>query len=151
MVAISITGIKGVQGKLKNLANTPFLRPMLSEIGMYAMHRIKKRTLKGDDVNDISFKPYSVAYAKERAKAGFPVKPVDLSRSGSMLSAMTYDTKISSVDIFFMNTTDSTGARNPSKAFFLNKDREFFSLSETDIQGIMKIVSNYYDKLTKGI
>lgn len=149
MAMVELIGIRGLQSKLKRLRDTPFARPMLSEIGMFAMHRIKKRTLKGDDVNDISFKPYSVMYAKERAKAAFPVRPVDLTRSGSMLSAMTYDTNMNSVDIFFMNTTDPSGARNPAKAFFLQKDREFFALSGKDFKGILQIVDNYYKKVLK--
>lgn len=149
MAILSITGIKGLKRKIDYLASTPFLRTLMSEIGMFGMRAIKKRTLLGKEVEGIAFKPYSPQYAKQRAKEGFPIRPVDLSKTGSMLSAMTYDVGKNYVDIFFMNTTDPTGARNPAKAFYLNEDREFFALSEAETKKIQKIVNAYYKKALK--
>lgn len=147
---IKLTGIKGISRKITKLLDTPFMRRMLSDIGMFGLKRIKERTLSGEDAQGIDFKPYADQYAKERAKAGFPVKPVDLTRSGSMLSAMTYDTGKEHIDFFFMNTSDPTGAKNPEKAFYLQQDREFFALSKSDIKGMLKIVDKYYNKVIRG-
>lgn len=152
LVNIELTGLKGIRDKVKLLDDSPFLRFALGDIGMFIMRSIKKRTLIGEDVDGINFKPYSKKYAKERNKRGFPVKPVDLSRTGAMLSAMTYDTDRSSVDTFFMNTSGpkapgySNKTRNPEKAFYLNKDREFFALSGDEINDIVEIVEGYYNK-----
>ena len=149
-IKIKLTGIKGIQAKAKALQDTIFARPMMGDIGMFAMRAIKKRTLIGEDVNGLDFKPYNPMYAKERAKAGYSKKPVDLTRSGSMLSAMTADYDRNSVDIFFMNTSDpdpDNDTRNPAKAYFLHQDREFFALSLSDLKGIMQIVKKYYSKL----
>jgi len=156
MSTIELTGLKGLTRKITALRDAPFRDMMLGDIGMYAMTRIKRRTLKGEDVHGLDFTPYSKGYAVERGKRDFPVKPVDLTRTGSMLSAMTYDTNRDSVDIFFMNTQGPEAPgyknkeRNPAKAFFLHQDREFFELSQDDIKGIKDIVNDYYDKLTRG-
>ena len=147
MDTVRITGIKHLQKKVNKLKKTPFIRPMLGEIGMFSMHSIKKRTLSGEDVHGIAFKPYSKAYSLIRKKKGFPVRPVDLTRTGSMMSSMTYDVNRVSVDIFFMNTSDPSNVQNPKKAFFLQQEREFFALSKQDIQGIVQIVDNYYKRL----
>jgi len=146
-ITLTIDGLAGIKQKAKALENTAFARPMMGDIGFFAMRQIKARTILGEDVDGVDFKPYNPFYAKERAKDGYQVNFVDLTRTGSMLSAMTAEYDRNSVDIFFMNTTDSSGARNPEKAFFLNEDREFFALNQDDIKGIMKIVRSYYQKL----
>ncbi|MDA3788079.1 MAG: phage virion morphogenesis protein [Desulfobacula sp.] len=144
---ITLSGLTGIKGRIKALQNSAFATPMLSEIGMYAMHRIKKRTIKGQDADGIAFKPYNPLYAKERKKAGYQTSTVDLNRTGSMMSSMTYDSDSNSVDLFFMNTSDSTNTKNPAKAFFLQQERNFFALSSEDVKGIMLIVDNYYQRL----
>ena len=149
MVDIKLTGLKGIIKKAKALEDTIFAKMMMGDIGMFAMGRIKKRTIAGEDVDGIDFKPYNPMYANERVKAGYKKSPVDLTRTGAMLSAMTYDESKRSVNIFFMNTADENNVRNPAKAFWNNEDREFFALSDSDVKGIMKIVKRYYDKLMR--
>lgn len=146
---IKLTGLPNIRTILEHIHDTSFGYQMMGEIGMFAMFQIKKRTIKGQDVDGLSFKPYNPFYAKARVKDGYKPKPVDLTRTGSMLSSMTYESDKDSVDIFFMNTTDNTGARNPDKAFWNNEDREFFALSEDEVEGIMKIVDKYYRKVMR--
>ena len=146
---ITLTGLTGVIGKAKALENPIFAKPMMGDIGMFAMGKIKKRTIAGEDVNGLNSKPYNPMYAKERQKSGYKKTPVDLTRTGFMLSSMTYSESRSAVNIFFMNTSDENNVRNPAKAFWNNEDREFFGLSTSDIKGIMSIVHSYYNKLIR--
>lgn len=146
---IKLTGLPGIKTILEYMKDATFGFQMMGEIGMYAMFQIKKRTIKGKDVDGLVFKPYNPFYAKARAKDGYKQKPVDLTRTGSMLSSMTFDSDQNSANIFFMNTTDNTGARNPDKAFWNNEDREFFALSEDEVEGIMKIVDKFYRKIMR--
>ena len=146
---ITLTGLKSITTKLDALEDTIFSKTLMGDIGMFAMGRIKKRTIAGDDVYGIGFKPYNPLYAKERQKAGYSPSPVDLTRTGSMLSAMTYNESKRSVDIFYMNTTDTENTRNPAKAFWNNAEREFFALSNNDVEGITDIVNKYYRKLMR--
>lgn len=142
-----LTGIYGIKGRLKKIEKTIFAKQMMGDLGMFLMNAIKTRTIAGDDVHGISFKPYNPLYAKERQKAGYQTNHVDLTRTGSMLAAMNEDATSKQVEISFMNTNDPDGGNNPSKAFFLNEDREFFAISELETKQIMLIVDKYYHKI----
>lgn len=142
-----LSGIHGIKGRLKKIEKSIFAKQMMGDIGMFLMNAIKTRTIAGDDVNGISFKPYNPLYAKERVKSGYKAKPVDLTRTGSMLSAMNEDANSKQVEISFMNTNDPDGGNNPSKAFFLNEDREFFAISEIEVKQVMLIVDKYYQMI----
>lgn len=120
---------------------------LLEEIAQYAMFSIKKRTLAGKDVNEENFIPYSPRYMLIRASAGRPINKVDLFFTGSMQASMTSDITGNSVRLYFLNTKDRTGTSNPLKAFFLNEDRNFFALSENDVQEIINIVEEYIRNL----
>lgn len=147
MAFVELSGIRGIKGRIAKLTSSQLARPMLGEIGMFILLKIKKRTIKGEDVNGLDFIPYTPMYAKSRAKEGYSIKPVDLTKTGSMLSAMDYEYDDNSVDVFFKNTTDKFGGRNADKAFFLNENREFFALSDSDVKGIMVIVDEFYQQL----
>lgn len=144
-----LSGIHGIKGRVKKLEKTIFAKQMMGDIGMFLMYAIKTRTIAGEDVYGISFKPYHPLYAKERVKSGYKAKPVDLTRTGSMLSAMNEDATPTQVEVNFMNTRDPSGGSNPEKAFFLNEDREFFAISEEETKQIMLIVDKYYQKLMR--
>lgn len=144
-------GIHGIKGRMKKIEKSLFANEMMADIGMYALNAIKKRTLKGEDVNGSDFSPYSPKYALFRKKEGYQVDHVDLNWTGGMLASMTYETSKEGVHLFFMNTSDTRNSRvrNPEKAFYLNQDREFFALSSDDVNKIKDIVKDYYAKLMK--
>lgn len=119
----------------------------MTEIGLFAMTRIKSRTVEGEDVDGTPFKPYSPKYAMFRQEHGHPTNKVNLTFTGSMLSSMTFDPDADKVTLYFLNTTDEHGGRNPLKAFFLNQERRFFALSRKDIEDIVDIVERYYRRL----
>lgn len=121
----------------------------MSEIGEYMRFRIQKRTAEGEDVDGKAFEPYSPAYAAARSAAGHPANVVNLFFTGSMMSSMDFEISRDKVDLFFTNSTDPTGTRNPLKAYFLNQKRTFFALSEEDIQGVVDLVNRYYNRVIR--
>jgi hypothetical protein len=66
-----------------------------------------------------------------------------------MFASMTYDAKDSSVKVYFLNTTDKNDVKNPKKAYFLNKDRNFFALSPEDTKGINRIIERFARQLIR--
>ena len=142
-IVIDIKGIANIDQKLDEIVSVVQSKKLLSEIGSFELNKIKTRTLQGKDANGNDFDPYTDQYAKYREKAGYSTEPVDLFLTGSMSASMTFDTSGNQVELYFLNTTDKTGARNPLKAFFLNQDRTFFALSKEDIKQIKKIVQDF--------
>ncbi len=146
---VQIRGLEGLRKKLKQIDDGIFSKALMTEIGLFAQTSIKTRTLQGEDANNAMFTPYTPEYAVFRKLKGHPVNKVDLTFEGDMLASMTFDADSDQVDIFFLNTEDKKGIKNPVKAFFLNKKRNFFALSEDDIKDINKLVKNYYHRLVE--
>lgn len=146
---VEIRGLEGLKDKVKFIEDSIFSKALMTEIGLFSQTKIKVRTLEGTDADGSMFAPYSPKYAVFRKLKGHPVDKVDLTFTGSMLSSMTMDADKKRVDIFFLNTEDPTGTKNPLKAFFLNQKRNFFALSESDIKGIMRIVNQYYHRIVE--
>lgn len=144
---VDIRGLKGLKDKIDRIENSIFSKSLMSEIGLFSMTKIKERTLQGKDADNTTFAPYTPKYAILRQLKGFPINKVDLTRTGSLLSSMTFDPDNKQVDIYFLNTEDPSGGNNPLKAVGLSKKRNFFALSSEDINGIMKIATDYYHKL----
>lgn len=124
-------------------------RSLFVEVGEFMRFRIQARTAEGKDVDGKDFEPYSDAYKAYRTKTGHPSDKVNLFFTGSMLSSMDFEVSRKRVDLFFQNTSDPDGVSNPMKAFFLNENRTFFSLSDDDVKGIMAIINRYYEKLIR--
>jgi len=120
-------------------------KSLFAEIGEYIKTRIKLRTSAGKDFEGSPFKSYSERYKLFRAKGGYPTTTVDLFYSGSMMGSMTAVSKPTSVRIFFSAGTDENGVSNSGKAYWLNKDRNFFAYSQADL----KQVINMYVKRVK--
>lgn len=129
--------------------NDVFSEELLNEIGEYIKFKIKERTLEGRDVSGNAFTPYSDAYKAYREIHGRPTAWVDLFFTGSMQGSMTHEVDGNSgeVKVFFMNTQDKSGASNPEKAFYLNEERNFFGVSEEEIEEIRDIVQEYIEDL----
>jgi len=136
---VQIQGLGELRQRLGNAAAAIQARKLLNEIGLYLRLRILERTSQGVDVNENPFWPYSPEYAFFRDMAGLPTSRVDLFFTGSMLSSMTFETSSDQVRLFFAPTEDKFGGSNPEKAYFLNEDREFFAISDDDVDTIVDI------------
>lgn len=72
-------------------------------VGEFIRNRIRIRTAKGVDGQNVPFKPYSAAYAKKRLDAGLDTSPVNLTVSSDMLNAITVLATESGVTVTFRN------------------------------------------------
>jgi len=133
--------------RLEKFEKRIFSKALMTEIGNFAMTKIKVRTSEGKDVEGRYFKPYTAKYKMFRREKGLPTNVVDLFRTGSMLSSMTYDPYERYVKIFFLNTSDEFNVKNPKKAFFLNQKRRFFALSKDEVDKIVNMCIDYYNNL----
>lgn len=118
-------------------------RYLMGQLGAYVETQVLQRTAKGIDADNKPFPPYSGLYAKRRKKAGRPTNSVDLFFTGSMLSALTYEAERQRVSLFFMNTTDKFGVRNPAKAYYNQQLRNFFAMSAEDVAAVEEMVRKH--------
>jgi len=120
---------------------------LMGQIGARVNTLIKARTAEGTDAEGDTFEPYSESYALWRSKAGYPTTDVDLTLTGGMMAAMTYEAVNDQVTSFFMDTVDrrNAGVRNPEKAFFNQELRNFFSIGADEIDEIEDLVREYID------
>lgn len=145
-----IVGSDVIRRRLTSIRSGIFSKMMMKEIGEFLRTKIKVRIQAGKDINGRSFKPYSTRYKIFREKHGRSTNFVNLTFTGSMLSAMDYTATDDSVRLFFQNTTDKKGVRNPIKAFGLQQDRDFFGISSQDRAGIMEIIRRYLRRALSG-
>lgn len=75
----------------------------MAAVGQFVRQRILERTARGVDASGQPFQPYSEGYAKTKREALGSSGAVDLTVSGEMLRAITYEVGADgrSVSIFF--------------------------------------------------
>jgi len=157
MVEVNKAQLHGVQDRLSRLVNFRS-KEFFSRVGMFAMTRIKQRTEKGQSYEGTPFKPYSEGYKLFRQELGFQTNAPDLFLTGTMMGAMTYDAKPTSVKLFFRNNTNpptiGSGKKqrklsqvsSSAKAYYNHQTRPFFKLNEEDIKKIVQMLSRELDK-----
>lgn len=103
----------------------------LKKAGLKAIQIIQDRTARSQGVKG-GFKSYSLSYAVDRNKNGYPVKP-DLFRTGVMLGSMQARQKSDYAEIYF------NGREQNKKAFYNDKTRPFFDLTRKEQLEIQKL------------
>lgn len=152
---VRITGLKPLSKIFAVLVRDMSTKRVMSRIGNFVMTEIKQRTSEGLDVNEDLFKDYTEGHKKTRAAKGLPTHIVDLFFHGTMMNAMTFDADDDSVRVFFQPTVgkDAGGypseVKSPAKAFYLNEKREFFALSDQDMDGARDIAIREIDRVLK--
>lgn len=140
---VIIHGLHSTKTALTEFGLTPVARRTMAQVGNFALLRIKERTLAGKDVHGKPFVPYSEKYMRFRKSKGRPTDDVDLFFSGGMMAAMQQRPIERGVQLFFASAQEAAKAhghntgfngRNPSKK------REFFALSDKDVNEIRDIV-----------
>jgi hypothetical protein len=121
---------------------------LMGELGNFINTSIKARTSQGKSADGGPFEPYSPLYAAWRSGAGYPVSKVDLTLTGGMFAALTYDAQDDRVTSFFMDTPDKRNpkVRNPAKAFYNQQMRNFFSINAQEVKKVEKMVKEYVDQ-----
>jgi len=142
---VEIKGARQLQLKLDKVAIAIIQNGrLMGQLGELVKLRIKERTAKGVGADDKKFPPYSPGYKRWRGNVmKRPTDFVDLNLTGSMLSAMTQDATNNRVTVFFMDTVDRFGGRNPEKAFFNQERRNFFAINANDVAEVETMVRDY--------
>ena len=140
---IVIIGLRQLIRRFRYLAHNIEDVRVMREVGLFLISQIQIRTAEGKDVDGQDFMPYSPQYRLFRESHGHVGSKVNLFYTGSMMSSMTFTPGKDRVTLFFANTTDPSGARNPLKAYFLNQDRRFFAINDEDRAGVLRIIDRY--------
>lgn len=121
---------------------------LMGVLGNFVNTSIKARTSEGRSAEGTPFEPYSPRYAVWRKKEGYPTGKVDLTLTGFMFNALTYEAQDDRVTSFFMDTPDKRNpkVRNPAKAFYNQQMRNFFSISADEVKKVEKIIKEYVDQ-----
>lgn len=147
---VRLKGVRELRIKLDRVAQSVASNQrLMGEIGAYVSAQILIRTADGVDADGKPFDAYSAGYETRRSAAGRPTDNVDLFFTGSMLSALTHDADNDRVTLFFMDTSDKFGMRNPEKAYYNQQLRNFFALSAEDVADVTNMVSKYVAKAIK--
>ena len=109
----------------------------------FLMGLIKQRTSRGVSADGNSFPPYTEAYKTFRSQAGRQTQFPDLNFSGQMLSNITQRSEPSFAIIYFANKFQNT------KALGNQKKRKFFAIGAREIQPVMNVFMQTYNKLSK--
>ena len=112
----------------------------IAQAGLFIALAIKERTRKGISVQGSSFKPYSQAYAKKRAKRNATLTP-NLFFTGQMLGNMSFK-KLSQTkgQVFFPHRQQNI------KAFFNDQTRPFFDVNDKEEERAIKIFSKTFER-----
>lgn len=153
---VRVTGLKPLAKIFAALIQDMSTKRVMSRIGNFVMNEIKSRTSEGLDVDLNPFKAYTTGHRKTRAAKGLPTNIVDLFFHGTMMNAMTFEAADDQVRLFFQPTVgkDARGKlsdiRSPAKAYYLNEKREFFALSDKDMDGVRDVAIREIDRLLEG-
>lgn len=153
---VTIVGIRDVLRRFALLSHGVESSDILNEIGLFLVTRIQARTAQGKDVDGDKFTEYSPEYRLFRERTGHSGTKVNLFYTGSMMSSMTFELYGNDgVRLFFQNTSDPSGTRNPDKAFWHNEgadpqpERRFFAVSEEDRLRAVNIIERRIRQLNR--
>jgi hypothetical protein len=119
------------------------VKTALGRTAEFLMGLIKQRTSRGVSADGNSFPPYTEAYKTFRSQAGRQTQFPDLNFSGQMLSNITQRSEPSFAIIYFANKFQNT------KALGNQKKRKFFAIGAREIQPVMNVFMQTYNKLSK--
>ena len=128
----------------KQVREQPLIvKTALGRTAEFLMGIIKQRTSKGMSADGNSFPPYTEPYKTFRRNAGRQTQYPDLNFSGQMLSNITQRSEPTQAIIYFANKFQNTKALNNQKK------RKFFAIGAREIQPIINVFMQTYNKLSK--
>ncbi len=128
----------------KQVREQPLIvKTALGRTAEFLMGLIKQRTARGISADGNSFPPYTEAYKTFRQQAGRQTQYPDLNFSGQMLSNITQKSQPTQAIIYFANKFQNT------KALGNQKKRKFFAIGAREIQPVMNVFMQTYNKLSK--
>jgi len=143
-LTISDNSIQVAKNFEKQVREQPLIvKTALGRTAEFLMGLIKQRTQRGINADGNSFPPYTEAYKTFRQNAGRQTQYPDLNFSGQMLSNMTQRSEPDYAVIYFANKFQNT------KALGNQKKRKFFAIGAKEIQPVMNVFMQTYNKLSK--
>jgi hypothetical protein len=128
----------------KQVREQPLIvKTALGRTAEFLMGLIKQRTSRGVNSDGNSFPPYTESYKTFRQNAGRQTQYPDLNFSGQMLSNITQRSQPTQAIIYFANKFQNT------KALGNQKKRKFFAIGAREIQPVMNVFMQTYNKLSK--
>ena len=128
----------------KRVREQPLIvKTALGRTAEFLMGLIKQRTARGMSADGNSFPPYTEAYKTFRQQAGRQTQYPDLNFSGQMLSNITQRSQPTQAIIYFANKFQNV------KALGNQKKRKFFAIGAREIQPVMNVFMQTYNKLSK--
>lgn len=137
---VRVVGSERLSRRLSRAIKSITNKAVLSEIGTYLSGAIKFRTQdENTDIFGRKFKAYSPGYRMFRQRGGYGTE-VDLTLTGGMFAALTYEATDEYVRVFFgPGSSRGTDTQHPAKAFYLQEDRKFFGISDEDVREILRL------------
>ena len=143
-LTISDNSIQVAKNFEKQVREQPLIvKTALGRTAEFLIGLIKQRTQRGINADGNSFPPYTEAYKTFRQQAGRQTQYPDLNFSGQMLSNMTQKSEPDYAVIYFANKFQNT------KALGNQKKRKFFAIGAKEIQPVMNVFMQTYNKLSK--
>ena len=128
----------------KQVREQPLIvKTALGRTAEFLIGLIKQRTQRGINSDGNSFPPYTEAYKTFRQNAGRQTQFPDLNFSGQMLSNIVQKSEPDYAVIYFANKFQNV------KALGNQKKRKFFAIGAREIQPIMNVFMQTYNKLSK--
>jgi len=128
----------------KQVREQPLIvKTALGRTAEFLIGLIKQRTSRGINADGNSFPPYTEAYKTFRQQAGRQTTFPDLIFSGHMLSNITQKSTPSQAIIYFASKFQNT------KALGNQTKRKFFVIGAREVQPIINVFMQTYNKLSK--
>ena len=143
-ITISDNSLQVAKNFEKQVREQPqIVKTALGRTAEFLIGLIKQRTARGINSDGNSFPPYTEAYKTFRQQAGRQTQYPDLNFSGQMLSNITQRSEPDYAVIYFANKFQNV------KALGNQKKRKFFAIGAKEIQPIMNVFMQTYNKLSK--
>ena len=143
-LTISDNSIQVANNFEKQIREQPLIvKTALGRTAEFLIGLIKQRTQRGVSSDGNSFPPYTEAYKTFRQQAGRQTQYPDLNFSGQMLSNIVQKSEPDYAVIYFANKFQNV------KALGNQKKRKFFAIGSKEIQPIMNVFMQTYNKLSK--
>ena len=143
-ITVEDNSLQVVRNFEKQVREQPLIvKTALGRTAEFLMGLIKQRTARGINADGNSFPPYTEAYKIFRQQAGRQTQYPDLNFSGQMLSNITQRSQPTQAIIYFANKFQNV------KALGNQKKRKFFAIGAREIQPVMNVFMQTYNKLSK--
>lgn len=143
-LTISDNSLQVAKNFEKQVREQPLIvKTALGRTAEFLIGLIKQRTQRGVSADNTSFPPYTEAYKTFRQNAGRQTQYPDLNFSGQMLSNIVQKSEPDYAIIYFANKFQNV------KALGNQKKRKFFAIGSKEIQPVMNVFMQTYNKLSK--